>query len=131
MKIFLIIFSVISFANAPAQIGTNELQNQVFGLGEELTYKATFLGLNVGTAVTRVDKVPHKILGHSCYKVEVSGSTSEWISWVTRVQDTWVAYLDTTQFLTRATYRRIREGRHRKDEWVTYNQTDHKASVQV
>jgi hypothetical protein len=132
MKFFLFAFSsALSLSSLNAQIGTDKFKNGIFGFGEELTFKATFLGLNVGTAVTRVDKVPHKILGNSCYKIEVYGETSEWISWVTKVQDSWVSYMDTAQFLTRATYRRIREGRYRKDEWVTFNQTDHRASVQV
>lgn len=105
--------------------------NEVFDLGEELTYKATFLGMTAGKATTRVDKVSHKILGNNCYKIEVIGETSDWLSWVTRVKDTWGAYIDTTHFLTRASFRNIREGKYRKDEWVTFDHDAHQASVQV
>jgi Protein of unknown function (DUF3108) len=112
-------------------ITSNFKSNDIFDFGEELTYKATFLGMTAGKATTRVDQTHHKILGKTCYKIDVIGETSDWISWVTRVKDTWGAYIDTTNFLTRATYRNIREGKYKKDEWVTFDQDAHKASVQV
>jgi hypothetical protein len=128
---FFIILFFLSASLSGQQIGTDEFRNDTFTLGEELTYKATFLGLHAGEAITRVDKEYHKILGRSCYKIDVYGSTSDWVSWVTRVKDNWGSYMDTTQFLTRAAYRKIREGRYRKDEWVTFDQDERKASVQV
>jgi Protein of unknown function (DUF3108) len=105
--------------------------NQIFNFGEELTYKATFLGMTVGKATTRVDGKHHKILGNNCYKVDVIGETSDWISWVTRVKDTWGAYIDTTNLYTRASYRIIREGNYKRDEWVTHDHNTKTASVQV
>jgi hypothetical protein len=123
---------LVGFQQAHSQhVGTKQFKNEIFEFGEELTYKATFLGMTAGKATTRVDKVHHKILGTTCYKIDVIGETSDWISWVTRVKDTWGAYIDTTNFLTRATYRNIREGKYRKDEWVTFNHEEHQASVQV
>ena len=112
-------------------IRPKQFKNEIFDLGEELTYKATFLGMTAGKATTRVDKESHKILGQTCYKIDVVGETSDWISWVTRVKDTWGAYIDTSNFLTRATYRNIREGKYKKDEWVTFDHDAQKASVQV
>lgn len=123
---------IFCFQIAHSQIvKPKSFKNNVFGFGEELSYKATFLGMTAGKATTRVDKSQHKILGNTCYKIDVIGETSDWISWVTRVKDIWGAYIDTTQFLTRATYRNIREGKYRKDEWVTFDHDAHQASVQV
>ena len=123
---------LLAFQVAQGQtVKSKAFKNEIFEFGEELTYKATFLGMTAGKATTRVDKVHHKILGDNCYKIDVIGETSDWISWVTRVKDTWGAYIDTTNFLTRATYRIIREGKYRKDEWVTFDHDKHKASVQV
>jgi Protein of unknown function (DUF3108) len=106
-------------------------KNEIFSLGEELTFKATFLGMTVGKASTRVDKSFHKILGNSCYKVDVFGETSTWLSIGYKVKDNWGTYMDTTSLVTRASYRKIRENNYRKDEWVTFNQETNKASVQV
>src|SRR5689334_18315879 len=127
MRAFLIGLILLTFSRGLAQSLINEdgFKNEIFKPGEELTYKASFLGITSGSAITRVDKTYHKILGANCYKVDVYGETSEWLSWVTRVKDNWVSYMDTTKLLTRATYRRIREGRYRKDEWVTFNQDTH------
>jgi hypothetical protein len=131
LSVTLIFFSFVSHAVAQAPGGNGKFKNDIFGPGEELTYKATFLGITAGSAVTRVDKTYNKVLGDVCYKIDVFGQTSDWLGWVTKVNDNWGAYLDTTNMLTRASYRKIREGRYRKDEWVTFNQEIHKASVQV
>jgi len=132
MRVF-ITFLVLGFAGNlwSQEIKPGKFHNDIFGLGEELTYKATFLGMTAGSATARVDKSYHKILGNYCYKVDVIGETSDWLSWVTRVKDNWGAYLDTTNLLTRASYRKIAEAKYRKDEWVTFKHDIHKASVQV
>lgn len=124
-------FVFISLSGFSQLIKPNTKSNEVFGLGEELTYKATFLGMTAGRATTRVDKSLHPTNGFSTYKVEVIGETSDWLSWVTRVRDTWGAYLDSANLITRASFRNIREGKYRKDEWVTFDQPGKKASVYV
>ena len=130
--IFSLLCSTLTLAFLFGQeVRSGDKHNTIFGLGEELTYKATFLGMTAGTAITRVDKDYYKILGRQCYKIDVYGETSDWISWITKVKDNWGVYMDTSQLLTRASYRKIREGRYRKDEWVTFNQEEHKAYVQV
>ena len=133
MKNFTLVFLLaISFGFARAQeISPVKLHNDVFDLGEELAYKVTFLGMTAGKAYTRVDKAHHKILGKHCYKVDIFGETSDWISWVTKVKDNWGTYLDTTNLMTRASYRKIREGKYKRDEWVTFDHPSKKASVQV
>lgn len=132
IKIVFVAFFISSHFVCWSQKTTNsDAHNEVFGLGEELTYKATFLGLTAGSAITRVDKSYHKVLGNTCYKIDVMGQTSDWISWITKVKDAWGTYMDTSSLATRASYRKIREGRYRKDEWVTFDQEANKATVQV
>jgi Protein of unknown function (DUF3108) len=111
--------------------GAATAKNTVFDLGEELTYRATFLGMTVGKATTKVDKAHHPVLGKACYKVDVFGETSSWLSIGYRVKDLWGTYMDTSSLITRAAYRKIRENNYRKDEWVTFNQEANKASVYV
>lgn len=132
VSVLSIIISGLIFYQAAAQsVGDDDFKNHIFGLGEELTYKATFLGLHAGEAVTRVDKAYHKISEQNCYKIDVFGKTSSWASWVRRVNDNWGAYMDTTKLLTRASYRKLQENNYRKDEWVMYNQETNKVFVQV
>jgi Protein of unknown function (DUF3108) len=124
------LFSV-SFACWSQPTTNSQAHNEVFGLGEELTYKATFLGITAGTAVTRVDKLYHQVLSNTCYKIDVFGETSSWLSIGYKVKDLWGTYMDTTSLATRASYRKIRENNYRKTEWVTFDQEANKASVQV
>jgi Protein of unknown function (DUF3108) len=133
MKGFAVALVIVGFSLSgwAQQSNAQPAHNEVFKLGEELTYKASFLGITAGNATTLVNKSYHKILGNPCYKIDVFGETSSWLSWITRVKDLWVTYMDTTSLATRATYRKIREGNYRKDEWVTYLQEKKAASVQV
>lgn len=105
--------------------------NESFRLGEELRYKASFGFFPVGHAITRIDKAIHQMNGKPCYKIDAYGSTSDWISWVTKVDDNWGAYLDTATVSTQISYRRIREGRYRLDEMTHFDHKSRKAEVRV
>jgi hypothetical protein len=105
--------------------------NTSFSAGEELEYRVNFAFMTVGKAITRIDRKVYNIHQKACFKIDCYGETSDWISWVTRVKDNWGAYLDTTSLNTHVSYRKIREGRYRKDELVTFNHKDLKAEVKV
>lgn len=102
-----------------------------FGKGEELEYKVNFGFFNVGKAVTRIDKKVYNINSQACYKIDAFGETSDWISWVTDVNDNWGAYLDTTTLSTQVSYRKIREGKYKKDELANFDHKSHKVAVKV
>jgi Protein of unknown function (DUF3108) len=106
-------------------------KNVSFGKGEQLDYKVNFLGFTVGKAVTKIDQKVHSIHSRPCYKVDAWGETSDWISWVTRVKDNWGGYLDTTDLTPHVGYRKIREGRYKKDELTVYDHNKNKAEVKV
>lgn len=105
--------------------------NNSFNTGEELRYKATFGFFTVGRAVTRVDQSIHPMNGKPCYKIDAFGSTSDWVSWLAKVDDNWGAYLDTATVSTQVSYRRLREGRYRKDEMTYFNHNSRSAEVRV
>lgn len=106
-------------------------KNPSFGKGEQLDYRVNFLGFTVGKAVTKIDSRVHTINTKPCYKVDAWGETSDWISWVTRVKDNWGGYLDTTSLVPHVGYRKIREGRYKKDELTQYDHSKSKAEVKV
>lgn len=106
-------------------------RNTSFGKGEQLDYKVTFGFFTVGHGTTRIDSRVFKINAKPCYKIEAYGETSDWISWVTRVKDTWGAYLDTTTFSTQVSYRKIREGRYKKDELSNFDHGTMKVEVKT
>lgn len=106
-------------------------RNISYGVGEELEYRVHFGMFTVGKATTRVDKKYHKVNDRTCYKVDAYGETSDWISWVAKVDDNWGAFIDTTTLLTHVGYRKIREGKYRRDEEVIFDHDNKKVEVKV
>jgi hypothetical protein len=102
-----------------------------FGKGEQLEYKVNFGFFTVGKAITRIDARVHNINSQACYKIDAFGETSDWISWVTDVNDNWGAYIDTTTLSTQVSYRKIREGRYKKDELSNFDHDSRKVIVKV
>ena len=108
-----------------------EVNNKSFGAGEEINYRVNFGIFTVGSAVTKVDKRIFQINSRPTYKVDAFGSTSGMVSWITKVDDQWGAYIDTSALVTHVSYRKIKEGRYRKDELTTYDHAANKAEVKV
>jgi hypothetical protein len=106
-------------------------KNISYGVGEELEYRVHFGMFTVGKGITRVDKAFHSINDRTCYKVDAYGETSDWISWVAKVNDNWGAYIDTTTLLTHVSYRKLREGKYTRDEQVIFDHNNNKAEVKV
>jgi hypothetical protein len=106
-------------------------KNTSYSPGEELEYRVHFGVFTVGKAITRVDKLLQTYNGRTCYKVDAYGETSDWISWVAKVNDNWGAYIDTTTLLTHMAYRMLREGKYRRDEQAFFDQENRKVEVKV
>ncbi len=106
-------------------------RNFSYGVGEELEYRVHFGMFTVGKAITRVDKNFHTVNSRTCYKVDAYGETSDWISWVAKVDDNWGAFIDTSTLLTHVGYRKLREGKYTRDEQVIFDHTNQKVEVKV
>ncbi|MBN8575682.1 MAG: DUF3108 domain-containing protein [Cytophagales bacterium] len=134
MKLFLSCAFVVLLISAFTLPGYNEfetLRNTSFGKGEELTYRVNFGFFTVGKASTVIDNKVFTMNGRPCYKVDAFGETSGFVSWVTKVNDQWGAYIDTAALVTHVSYRKIREGSYRKDEMITYDHARNQAEVRV
>lgn len=132
-KALLMAALIACFSSVQAQPGLvmKGKGNNSFNTGEELRYKATFGFFTVGHAITRVDRAIHPINGKPCYKIDAFGETSDWVSWLAKVDDNWGAYLDTATVSTQISYRRLREGRYRLDELTQFDHKAGKAEVKV
>jgi len=105
--------------------------NIAFGAGEELTYKAHLFFFHVGQGITRIDRKIYDINGRPCYKVDAYGATVGAVSWVSRFDDNWGAFIDTTTLGTQLAYRKLKEGSYRRDEVVYFDQERNKVSIKV
>lgn len=107
------------------------IKNTSFSTGEVLDYRVNFGFFTVGKATTVVENRVFNINSRPCYKVDAYGETLGFVSWITKVNDQWGAYIDTAALVTHVSYRKIKEGNYRKDEIITYDHDKLQAEVKV
>lgn len=115
----------------PEKMKEVPLKNKSYTNGEELHYACSFGIFPVGRAITRIDKRIFYVGGRKCYKIDCFGETSPLISIVSKIKDQWGAYIDSANVVTHVSYRKLREGGYRKDEWVTFDHKTDSAYVKV
>jgi len=123
----LLLFCGFTFDD-PARGG---IRNDAFGIGEELTYRVNFGIFTVGSARTKVDKEIVMMRSRPCYKIDGFGATTGMVSWFSKFDDQWGAYVDTSTLITHVSYRKLKEDNYRRDEIVTYDHEKEKAEVKV
>jgi hypothetical protein len=132
MRLLVGLFLIVLFSGfGPQRKEIPVTRNTSYAPGEELEYRVHFGVFTVGKAITRVDKQLQTYNGRTCYKVDAYGETSDWISWVAKVDDNWGAYLDTTTLLTHMAWRKLREGKYRRDEQAFFDHQKNKVEVKV
>jgi hypothetical protein len=129
LAIGMIIFLILS-AFVSDQIETYQLvKNSSFTRGEEIHFKMTYGIFSVGKGSAKIHPDYFKVNGRDCFKVDVSGKTVGMVDWVADVNDQWGAYIDTAALIPHQFYRKIREGRYKKDEWTNFDQEKKKIEV--
>lgn len=107
------------------------VKNESFGKGELLEYKMNYGIFTVGKGTTRIDSEYFKINNRDCFKVDVFGKTVGMVDWVADVDDQWGAYIDTAALVPHVSYRKIREGKYKKDEIISFDHANGKIEAKV
>lgn len=107
------------------------VKNDSFSKGELLEYKMSYGIFTVGKGSTRIDKQYYKINNRDCFKIDVFGRTVGMVDWVADVDDQWGAYVDTSALVPHVAYRKIREGRYKKDEIINFDHPKGKIEAKV
>lgn len=107
------------------------VRNESFGRGEVIEFKMTYGIFTVGKGSVRIHPNYFKLNGRDCFKIDVHGKTVGMVDWVADVDDRWGAYIDTAAILPHQFYRRIREGRYKKDEWTFFDHMKRKIEVKT
>lgn len=135
MRRFLPGIILILTASAFASVLRNDIyqpvRNQSFTRGEVLHFKMTYGIFTVGRGSAQVHPNYFTMNDRNCYKVDVYGKTVGLVDWVADVDDHWGAYIDTAALVPHQFYRRIREGRYKKDEWTNFDHVNQKIEVKV
>ncbi len=107
------------------------VRNESFLRGETLEFKMTYGIFTVGKGSANIHPNYFNLNDRPCFKVDVFGKTVGLIDWVADVDDQWGAYIDTAALVPHMFYRRIREGRYRKDEQTYFDHENRKISVKT
>jgi len=107
------------------------VRNDSFSRGEVIEFKMTYGFFTVGKGSAKIHPDYHKFNDRSCFKVDVEGKTVGMVDWVADVDDKWGAYIDTAALVPHQFYRRIREGRYKKDEWTNFDHKNKKIEVKA
>lgn len=103
--------------DTPADTG-NRL---VFGTGEVITYRVHYGFINAAEARMEISNDIHYISGRPCMKIDIYGNSTGMFDLFTRIRDNWGTYLDTAHIRPMRFYRKLEEGRYRKNEIVNFD----------
>jgi hypothetical protein len=107
------------------------VRNESFTRGEVIRFKMTYGIFTVGKGSATIAPTYYKMNDRHCFKVDVEGKTVGMVNWVSDVDDKWGAYIDTVALVPHQFYRRIREGRYKKDEWTNFDHENRKIEVKT
>ncbi|MBT1696930.1 DUF3108 domain-containing protein [Fulvivirgaceae bacterium PWU4] len=105
------------------------VKNESFTRGEVLKFKMTYGIFTVGRGSANIHEEYFKLNNRDCYKVDIFAETVGLVNWVEDVKDQFGAYVDTAALVPHMFYRRIREGRYRKDEQTYFDHENKKIRV--
>ena len=95
-------------------------------IGERLTYKAEWLGMDVGIATLTVEGITTQN-GREVYKVHAHAESTPIISKLYKVEDDIFTYIDVEKLYPVRFEKKQREGGYRSDEYVDFYQGSGKA----
>jgi hypothetical protein len=104
------------------------VHQSTINVGERLDYRMYLGVFTVGKGTTTVDKNYYLKNNKACYKVDAFMETLGMATWISKVNDNWGAYIDTSELVTHESYRKLSEGRYRLNEVITY---DHEKTLAV
>lgn len=107
------------------------VKNESFSKGEVLHFKMSYGIFTVGKGSASIAKDYHTMNSRPCFKVDVFGKTVGMVDWVADVDDQWGAYIDTAAIVPHVAYRKIREGRYKKDEVVNFYHDEKRIETKV
>lgn len=95
-------------------------------VGERFTYKAEWMGIDVGVATLEVKEIT-ELNGHEVYHIVAKAETSSFAAKLFPVEDEISTYLDTKELYPLRFDKKQKEGKREKDEYVDFDQENGKA----
>jgi len=120
-----------SLALAPqggGQVPLRTIDNVAFGAGEHLVFDISYGFITAGSAVLEI-AATDTIAGRDCYRVEFRVNSLPSFSWIYRVEDHYLTYIDEATIAPWKFEQHIREGSYSRDFIAEFDQRKHVAKT--
>jgi hypothetical protein len=104
------------------------IRNVAFGTGEHLLFDISYGFITAGSAVLEISAMD-TIGGRDCYRVEFRVNSLPSFSWIYRVEDHYLTYIDAGTIAPWKFEQHIREGSYRRDFVAEFDQRKHIAKT--
>jgi hypothetical protein len=106
------------FQSEPLPLNGNTIS---FGPGEVITYKIHYGFINAAEAEMTISDELYKVNGVPCFKINIFGQSTGMFDVFAKIRDNWGTYLDTSTLRPTRFYRKLKEGKHRHNEYVNFD----------
>jgi len=120
--------SLASAERAASQVKLRTVDNVAFGTGERLVFDVNYGFITAGEAVLEIPALD-SIAGRQCYRVEFRVNSLPSFSWIYRVEDRYVTYIDAGTIAPWKFEQHIREGSYRRDFIAEFDQRKNTAKT--
>lgn len=103
-----------------------KVHNEAFGVGERLVFDVNYGFITAGEAVMAVTGMD-SIAGRPCYRIEFTVNSLPSFSWIYKVEDQYLTFIDVEAIAPLKFEQHIREGTYRRDFIAEFDQARHVA----
>jgi hypothetical protein len=98
-----------------------KIPNEAFGVGERLVFDVNYGFITAGEAVMSIPAYD-SVAGRKCYRVEFTVNSLQSFSWVYRVEDRYVTFIDEETIAPWKFEQHVREGTYKRDFVAEFDQ---------
>ena len=103
-----------------------KITNEAFGVGERLVFDVNYGFITAGEATMGIAALD-TIAGRQCYRVEFTVNSLPSFSWIYKVEDRYLTFIDAEAIAPWKFEQHIREGSYRRDFIAEFDQVKHVA----
>lgn len=131
-NIYFLLFSCLllaGFINYDSDSHYKNITNKSFTTGELLEYRIHYGFVNAAVATLNINDNLYYLNNRPCYKVDIQGRSVGLFDLVTRINNTYGSYIDTSAIVPHKFYRYIEEGKYRLNEVVDFDHINDQATT--
>ena len=112
-----------------AAVALRTIANAAFDVGERLVFNVNYGFITAGEAVLEIPALD-SVAGRNCFRVEFRVNSLPSFSWIYRVEDRYLTFIDTATIAPWKFEQHIREGSYRRDFIAEFDQRNNIAKTQ-